>query len=89
MDQEKIQHFHIKTEVVMEISEVCMRTMYFQADNKFYEQKDGMVMGSPLSPVVNSIFMESFELALTTAQRKSKMWLRHVDDMFCDLGTWP
>jgi hypothetical protein len=72
-DQEKI-HFNLKTEVIMEILEVCMRTIYFQVDNKFYEQKEGVAMGSPLSPVVSNIFMETFEqLALTTAHKKPKM----------------
>jgi hypothetical protein len=83
MDQEKIQHFNLKTEVIMEILEVCMRITYFQVDDKFYEQKEGMAMGSPLSPVVSNIFMETFEqLVLSTAQHKPKMWLRYVDDLF-------
>jgi hypothetical protein len=80
---EKIQHFNLKIEVIMELLEVCMRTTYFQVDDKFYEQKEGMAMGSPLSPVVSNIFMETFEqLALTTAQHKPKMWLRYVADTF-------
>jgi hypothetical protein len=69
-DQEEIQHFNLKAGVIMEILEVCMRTMYFQVDNKFYEQ-EGIAMERPLSPVVSSIFMETFEqLAFTTAQQK-------------------
>jgi hypothetical protein len=28
-DQEKIEHFNLKTEVIVEIFEVCMRTTYF------------------------------------------------------------
>jgi hypothetical protein len=64
-----------------------MRTTYFQVDDKFYEQKEGMAMESPLSPVVNNIFVENFEqLALTTEQQKPKMRLRYVDDTFV---IWP
>jgi hypothetical protein len=44
-DQEKIQHFNLKTEVIMEILEVCMRTTYFQVDDKFYKQREGIAMG--------------------------------------------
>jgi hypothetical protein len=81
-DQKKI-HFNLKTEVIMEILEACMRTTYFQVDNKFYEQKDGMAMESPLSLLVSNIFMETFgQLALTTAQQKPKMWLIYVNDPF-------
>jgi hypothetical protein len=47
-----------------------MRTTYFQIDDKFYKQKEGMAVGSPLSLVVSNIFMETFEqLTLTTAQQ--------------------
>jgi hypothetical protein len=85
-DQEKI-HFNLKTEVIMEILEVCMRTAYFQMVEKSYKQKEGMVMGSPLSPVVSNIFMETFkQLAFTAAQLKRKMWLRYVDDT---VVIWP
>ena len=43
------------------LTELCLRTMYFQYGNKFFEQKDGTAMGSPLTPVVANIFMEEFE----------------------------
>jgi hypothetical protein len=30
----------------MELLEVFLRTTYFQVDDKFFQQKDGMAMGS-------------------------------------------
>ena len=33
----------------------------FQWDNEFYEQTDGVAMGSPLSPVIANFYMEHFE----------------------------
>ncbi|KAK4882178.1 hypothetical protein RN001_005497 [Aquatica leii] len=40
-------------------------------------------MGSPLSPVVANIFMESFEtVALESSILKPKVWFRYVDDTF-------
>jgi hypothetical protein len=30
----------------MEMLEVCLRTTYFQVDNKFFKQKEGMAVGS-------------------------------------------
>ena len=47
------------------------------------QQKDGAAMGSPVSPVVANIYMESFEeMALRTAIAPG-IWRRYVDDIFC------
>ncbi|PNF20184.1 hypothetical protein B7P43_G16972 [Cryptotermes secundus] len=46
---------------IMELLEVCLRTTYFQVDDKFFQQKDGMAMGNSLSPIVSNIFMEHSE----------------------------
>jgi hypothetical protein len=73
----------LKVESIVELLDVCLRTTYFQVDDGFYQQKDGMAMGSSLSPIVSNIYMEHFEhLALDSAQDKSSLWLRYVDDTF-------
>jgi hypothetical protein len=71
----------------MELLEVCVRTTYFQVEDRFHQQKSGMAMRSSLSPIISSIFMEHFEqLALDSAPHKPAMWLRYVDDTFV---VWP
>ena len=42
--------------------------MYFSFQDQFYEQVKGVAMGSPVSPIVASLYMEYFEQkALITA----------------------
>ena len=46
---------------VMQLTELCLCSMYFQFENQFYEQTDGAAMGSPFSPNIANLFMEHIE----------------------------
>jgi hypothetical protein len=64
----------------MELLEVCLRTTYFQVDQKFFQEKKGVTMGSSLPPIVSSIYTgHSEKLALDSAQQKPSLWLRYLD----------
>jgi hypothetical protein len=55
-------------------------------NRQFYEQTDGVAMGSPLFPVIADFFMEHFEeTALEGETHRSFCWIRYVDDTFI----WP
>lgn len=51
----------LQDETIMELLEIYLRTIYFQVDGKFFQQKDGMAMGRSLSSVMSNMFMEHSE----------------------------
>ena len=54
---------------ISELLQMCLNTTYFQYNNTFYKQRIGAAMGSPVSPIVANLYMESFEEeALSTAR---------------------
>ena len=62
---------------ICQLTELCLRTTYFEFQEEFYEQVDGAAMGSPLSPVIANIYMEGFEEeALNTAADQPSLWVR-------------
>ena len=48
--------------------EVCLKNTYFSFQDQFFEQVEGVAMGSPVSPIVANLYMEYLEQkALSTA----------------------
>ena len=62
---------------VCELLELCLNTTYFVYDGKFYRQRHGCAMGSPVSPIVVNLFMEQFE-RLALASYTPKHWFRDI-----------
>ena len=72
---------------VLALFKHVLTSTYFCFDGKFYEQTYGVVMGSPLSPVIANFFMEDFEKrAKELVPHKPMCWFRYVDDTFV---IWP
>ena len=70
-------------EEYMKLTRLCVCENYFQFKGKFYRQKEGLAMGSPLSPFLADLFMGDFETHMVTAfPWMFKFWVRYVDDIF-------
>ena len=58
---------------------------FFICDGKYYKQKDGVAMGSPLGPSLASVFLYHFEkqwMSDCLIDYKSISYRRYVDDTF-------
>lgn len=72
----------IKNEIIT-LFELCLSENYFQFENTFYKQKQGLAMGSPLSPLMAELFMEEIEKTIFESPLSQKIffWYRYVDDI--------
>ncbi len=66
---------------------ICTQQSHFQFDGQFYDQIDGVAMGSPLGPLFANIFMSELERKHMATLKKLgiRMWKRYVDDVFAIL----
>jgi hypothetical protein len=73
-DSLKLLGLHFEDDVLA-LFQHTLTSMYFCFDGQYYEQTDGVAMGSPLSPVIANFFMEDFEKkAIELATHKPICW---------------
>jgi hypothetical protein len=74
-------------DAILRLFRHVLTSSFFIFNGQFYEQTDGVAMGSPLYPVIANYFMEYFEeMVLEAATHKPLCWFRCVDDTFV---IWP
>ncbi|XP_065583868.1 uncharacterized protein LOC136042864 [Artemia franciscana] len=73
----------IDCEVLMTLVKICNKfSMYFQFRDSFYQQKNGLPMGAPLSGLLANIYVENLEnWALNSYFLKHVYWGRYMDDV--------
>ncbi|XP_076060344.1 telomerase reverse transcriptase-like [Oratosquilla oratoria] len=68
----------------LELVEKCMKFGSFTFNNSEYNHCEGLSMGSPLSVVSASLFMEMLEKEhISDAIQKDSKWFRYVNDYLC------
>ena len=74
----------IKNNLLIDMLSVASKDCVFQFNEKFFLQKDGVAMGSPLGPTMANIFMCNFEnkhLQNCNFDFKPVFYKRYVDDI--------
>jgi len=75
-----LQRFH--NQIISPFKQV-LTTMYFLYDGVFYDQKDSVTMGSPLTPMIANYYMKHFkQQAISLVPRRPTHWYIYVDDTF-------
>jgi len=74
---------------LVQLLEVATTNQLFQFDGKPYEQIDGVVMGSPLGPLVAKAFLCSIEEKLEQKNKLPEYYRRYVDDTLATIKNVP
>ena len=76
----------LKERTVLPVKEIILlwkflsQKYFLSFQGQYYEQVEGVAMGSLVDPIVSNIYMEYIEQkALSTATHSPKTWLRHDD----------
>ena len=74
-------------DALVALTELCCESTIFTFNGRFYQQKFGVAMGSPLACILANIMMECMEGELMSMfPVQPAVWLRYVDDILC---IWP
>ena len=58
MDEKLSDRTVLSAQNIVELLGFCLHDTYFSFQNKFYEQVEGVAVGSPISPIVDNLYME-------------------------------
>ena len=75
----------ISREKLLKLFKFCTSNTHFLFRNEYFEQVDGVAMGSPLAPILANLFMghhENIWLRNYNAKSSPLFYRRYVDDIF-------
>ena len=77
----------LPTEDIMDLLNLCLKSTYFQYNDKHYKQLHSTAMGTPVSAIVAEIIIQNIEeSALSTCRQTIPFYLLYVDDTFTAVG---
>ena len=72
----------IPPDVMLELIQICLDFNIFDYNGSWYKQIQGLAMGSPLSPIIACLYMESIEKKYILPKLPPKTaWFRYIDDI--------
>ena len=77
---------NLNVDDIMELLKFVLETTYFRFVGEIYQQKFGVAMSSPVSPIVVNLYMEDLEqkiIATAPVDCQPRNWKRYVDDVIC------
>ena len=83
-DYNKNNDTNLESDDLVQLLDFILTTTYFTFRGKIYRQLFGTAMGSPVSPIAATIFMEALEqkvIATAPMDCRPKLWLRYVEDV--------
>ena len=90
-DTKLAERTNLEVDDIIQLLKFLCSTTYLSFKGIIYEQKFGMAIGSPVSPILANLFMEDFEQrAIRTRCSKdirSSFWKRYVDNALSTIKT--
>jgi hypothetical protein len=80
------RNFHygpLMVEDIKDLVRVVLTNTYFHFFDKIYLQRNGLPMGSNVSPILAIVFMDSLERIAIQSSTLIGFYSRYVDDIFC------
>lgn len=75
--------FEVPFDIIKSLILLVTEHSHFSFNNKYYTQKEGLSMGSPLSPIISCLYLELLEryFFYPSPLFSNTTWLRYVDDV--------
>ena len=85
---DKDTYHGLKKHTLKHLLNVCIKKSHFQFNGSYYDQIDGVSMGSPLGPFFANFFMANFEKKhmASIKERGVITYNRYVDDVFAKIN---